>query len=166
MSRMKAYAARHPLANSFGIFVQQRRKELLLTQIQLGKRVGCSGPYVSKIERGEKHIPTTYLLIRLSLGLELPLSELMVRGGLIEKCRYPEYLDTAVESIDKWRSFRELTESARVVEQMAKILCENSTKVAPDLRHLLNPLKLHAETLKRELRVSVSAPPTGVIHVA
>ena len=43
---------------SFGDWVRDRRKELGLTQEQLGERARLKGAYISRIERGERHTTT------------------------------------------------------------------------------------------------------------
>jgi transcriptional regulator with XRE-family HTH domain len=141
--------------------VAKRRKEVGLTQAKLAAQLDSTAAYVSKIERGERRVPGTVTLMLLAVALEVPLSALMVRGGLVERCRYPEHLDAALTALEGWRSTVRITEAARVLEEMASILHRNQDKVPAELKHLLNPLKTHADTLRGELRVAVESNPRG-----
>lgn len=151
----------HPANTKFGSYVATRRHELKLSQGKLAALLGVNRTYVSRIETGDRRVPQSATLIRLAVALDVPLSTLMVRGGIVEKCRHPEYLDSAIEALEGWRSTLRITESVRVLDELATILADNGDKVTKDYRHLLNPLKTHANTLKRELRVSISPNPKG-----
>ena len=41
-------------AGTFGAWLRTRRKQLDLTQAELGRRAGCSGAAIRKIEAGER----------------------------------------------------------------------------------------------------------------
>jgi transcriptional regulator with XRE-family HTH domain len=70
---------------SLGAYVRRRRKELGLTQAQLGERLGFKGStYVSDIENGKELTnPTQASLERLADALEVSLSELVTDAGLV-----------------------------------------------------------------------------------
>ncbi len=61
-------------APSFGGWLKERRKELDLTQIELGERVGCSEDTIQKIESGERR-PSKQIAQRLAECLHIPPDE-------------------------------------------------------------------------------------------
>lgn len=61
-----------------GYAVRVLRAELALSQEELGLRCGLHRNYVGAIERGEIN-PTLRILLKLSAGLHLRLSELILR---------------------------------------------------------------------------------------
>lgn len=63
-------------AKKFGSFIQQRRKELGLTQTQLGERIAVTAKAVSRWERGIG-FPDIHLLEPLAEALEVTVIELM-----------------------------------------------------------------------------------------
>ena len=77
--------------NSFGAWVRTRRRQLDLTQSELGKRAGCSEAAIRKIEADERK-PSRQLAELLAKAIEIPPSEKETflqfsRGVLIEEIR-------------------------------------------------------------------------------
>lgn len=64
-----------------GAFIQKRRKDLELTQNQLGERLNVSYQAVSKWERGES-LPDTTLLLALAQVLETSVDNILNGGHL------------------------------------------------------------------------------------
>lgn len=58
-----------------GRAIKARRKQLELSQEQLAERCGFDRTYISMLERGKRN-PSLLNLLRLSGGLEMPLSKL------------------------------------------------------------------------------------------
>ena len=154
-----ARTATLPAGNRFGKYVSKMRKRAGLTQAALAHALATTGQYVSRLETGASGTPNAISLLKMADALDVPLSTLLVRGGLIEKCRYPEHLDAANTALHSWRSVLTITESIRVVHETVRLLCDNENKLNVDYRHLLKPLKQHAERLRHELRVTVDAHP-------
>ena len=61
-------------ADTFGVWIKQRRKRLDLTQEMLAQRVGCSLSSIRKIERDERR-PSRQIAELLALHLEVPTEE-------------------------------------------------------------------------------------------
>ena len=59
---------------TFGVWVRTRRKQLDLTQAELGKRAGCSAAAIRKIEADERK-PSRQLAELLAQVLEIPIAE-------------------------------------------------------------------------------------------
>src|SRR5512139_3605430 len=59
---------------TFGVWVRTRRRQLDLTQAELGKRAGCSEAAIRKIEADERK-PSRQLAELLSRALEIPAAE-------------------------------------------------------------------------------------------
>ncbi len=154
-----ARTAALPRGNRFGKYLARLRKKLSLTQAAVGTQIGCSTMYISRLETGHSGAPNAISLIRLADALDVPLSVLLVKGGMVEKCRHPEHLDAAITAFDGWQRVLDITESARVLQETVRILCDNDKEVSPDYRHLLKPLKLHSERLRAKLRVTIDAHP-------
>lgn len=76
---------------SFGAWVRTRRRQLDLTQAELGKRAGCSEAAIRKIEADERK-PSRQLAELLAAALEIPTAEKetflhFARGILVENIR-------------------------------------------------------------------------------
>lgn len=76
---------------TFGAWVRTRRRQLDLTQAELGKRAGCSEAAIRKIEADERK-PSRQLADLLAAALEIPASERKLflqfaRGVLVEEIR-------------------------------------------------------------------------------
>ncbi|NWG05882.1 MAG: tetratricopeptide repeat protein [Chloroflexi bacterium] len=77
--------------STFGKWVRTRRRQLDLTQSELGKRAGCSGAAIRKIEADERK-PSRQLAELLAQVLQIPASERelflqFARGVLVEEIR-------------------------------------------------------------------------------
>jgi transcriptional regulator with XRE-family HTH domain len=68
---------------TFGNWLRERRKELDLTQFDLGERVGCSEDTIQKIERGERR-PSKQIAQRLAEVLHIPTGE---QGAFVAAAR-------------------------------------------------------------------------------
>src|SRR5947209_6563438 len=66
---------------ALGRFVRERRKELELTQVALGLRVGWAQERVSLLENGKYGMPSLPQLCRLADGLMLSTGELLSQAG-------------------------------------------------------------------------------------
>ena len=104
---------------TFGAWIRSRRKQLDLTQSELGKRAGCSEAAVRKIEADERK-PSRQLAELLAQALEIPASEKETflqfsRGVLIEEIRiepksHPHNLPALLTStIDRTRDLANVT---------------------------------------------------------
>ncbi|MFZ5882924.1 MAG: ATP-binding protein [Chloroflexota bacterium] len=76
---------------TFGAWIKSRRRQLDLTQSELGKRAGCSEAAIRKIEADERK-PSRQLAELLAAALEIPASERelflqFARGVLVEEIR-------------------------------------------------------------------------------
>lgn len=60
---------------SFGAAIRERRRQLDLTQEEVGKRIGTSTPYIGHLESGKRH-PSEKVIARLSDVLGLPSRDL------------------------------------------------------------------------------------------
>ena len=67
---------------ALGSLVRDRRKELGLTQTDLGDRLGWAQERVSLLENGKYGLPSLPQLCRLADGLELPFDALLRSVGL------------------------------------------------------------------------------------
>jgi two-component system, OmpR family, sensor kinase len=67
-----------------GSFIRERRMELLLTQVQLGERVGWTQERISILENGKYGMPSLPSLSRLASALDTRLSELLAAAGYSE----------------------------------------------------------------------------------
>jgi transcriptional regulator with XRE-family HTH domain len=67
---------------AFGQFVRHRRRELGLTQTQLGDRLGWAQERVSVLEHGKYGLPSLPQLYRLADALGLPLDELLPHASI------------------------------------------------------------------------------------
>ncbi len=77
------------IPESFGEWVKSRRRKLDLTQVELGKRAGCSAAAIRKVEADERK-PSRDLALSLSRALEIPDVDretflLMARGVFTDK---------------------------------------------------------------------------------
>lgn len=89
MSDMSQTNLEAPLQPSdvLGVVVRQLRRDLNLSQEELGARCSLDRTYVSDIERGNRN-PSLQSLWRLSEGLECPLSKIFRQvEEMIEKGR-------------------------------------------------------------------------------
>ena len=77
-------AAKRPVTIACGELVKDARLEANLTQEMLAKNMKSDRTYISMIERGERRI-TLASLERISIGLEVPISTLLV--SLSERLR-------------------------------------------------------------------------------
>jgi transcriptional regulator with XRE-family HTH domain len=68
---------------ALGLAVKARRGELKLTQEELSLRSGLHQRWISNVETGKRN-PSYASLRRLAAGLELPASELLLRGEALE----------------------------------------------------------------------------------
>lgn len=66
------------IAKAFGTILRQRRKELGLSQEQLGMEAAVNRNYISLIELGESQ-PTIGILFKLALALKMKPTELLSR---------------------------------------------------------------------------------------
>lgn len=64
-----------PALVSLGRAVSERRRDLGISQEDLGSRTGIDRTYISGIERGVRN-PTILMLLRVSKGLEIRLPDL------------------------------------------------------------------------------------------
>ncbi len=95
------------LPATFGVWVRTRRKQLDLTQSELGERAGCSEAAVRKIEADERK-PSRQLAELLARALEIPASEkdsflqfargVLMDGLRIETKSHPGNLPTLLTS--------------------------------------------------------------------
>lgn len=77
---------------SFGAWVRTRRRQLDLTQAELGKRAGCSEAAIRKFEADERK-PSRQLAELLAAALEIPITEKetflqFARGVLVDEVRF------------------------------------------------------------------------------
>lgn len=104
---------------TFGAWVRSRRRQLDLTQSELGKRAGCSEAAVRKIEADERK-PSRQLAELLAAALEIPASERetflqFARGVLVEEIRiapktHPHNLPALLTStVDRTRDLANVT---------------------------------------------------------
>lgn len=101
-----------PPAATFGAWIKSRRKQLDLTQSELGRRAGCSEAAIRKIEANERK-PSRQLAELLARALEIPAAEKEIfyrfsRGVLgeapVEARAHPNNLPTLLTStIDRAR---------------------------------------------------------------
>ncbi len=71
-NRYKMTAVKTPA--TFGAWIKSRRRQLDLTQVELGRRAGCSEAAIRKIEADERK-PSRQLAELLAAALEIPASE-------------------------------------------------------------------------------------------
>lgn len=64
------------LAAVFGAILRMYRRERLLTQVQLGKRVGVVHSFIASLETGKK-LPSLNMLLQLAAALEIKPSDLV-----------------------------------------------------------------------------------------
>ena len=104
-NRDKMIAVKTPA--TFGTWVRTRRRQLDLTQAELGKRAGCSEAAIRKIEANERK-PSRQLAELLGAALEISPSEKdtflqFARGAFVEEIRvetksHPHNLPTLLTS--------------------------------------------------------------------
>jgi len=68
-----------------GSLVRERRRELKLTQDALAERSGISQTHISQIEMGKTQRPELETLQALATALDVPVDELRVASGWVEK---------------------------------------------------------------------------------
>lgn len=66
---------------TLGELIRRRRRELKMTQAQLGKQIGVVGAYISKIEVGDQR-GSYEKLAKIALALALPWDEMMKTGEI------------------------------------------------------------------------------------
>lgn len=86
---------RQPDLEGLGTFVRERRRDLGLTQRQLGERIDWVQERVSLLERGGYGLPSLIILARLAEGLDTPLC------GLIAALGFGETLSDAVQQAER-----------------------------------------------------------------
>ena len=141
-----------PPTTEIGAFIQRVRLARGYTQQELSAALGCSAKYIHKLEHGERDVPQTVLLCRMAVVLEVPLSELLVRNGLVPRCDDPELLDVAPQALAAWRVNLLLRDSAHMAREVMDILVRNKHRIASDLHELLTTLTKHVSAIDIELR--------------
>lgn len=68
-----------------GTFIRERRRQLGLTQTQLGRRIGYYQERISALERGTYGLPSLPALEELAQALECELVELLCACGYLER---------------------------------------------------------------------------------
>lgn len=68
---------KYPAQIELGSRARERRHELGLSQMQLAERIGLHFTFVSSVERGERNLSLSSLLV-LASGLEIDPSDLVV----------------------------------------------------------------------------------------
>jgi transcriptional regulator with XRE-family HTH domain len=71
--------APHALVTALGMAIQNRRKELGLSQDELAERAGLHRTYLSEIERRSRNV-SVKILVRLAIALEMSPSSLMSKA--------------------------------------------------------------------------------------
>jgi transcriptional regulator with XRE-family HTH domain len=71
--------APHVLVTALGLSIQNRRKELGLSQDELADRAGLHRTYLSEIERRSRNV-SVKILVRIAMALEMSPAELMKRA--------------------------------------------------------------------------------------
>lgn len=113
--------------------------------------LGCHRAYVSKLESGEREVPQTFFLCKLSLVLRVPLSEMLARGQLISRCEDPALLDRVPEVLAAWRSSLRVRDSVRMMKETTDILGRNTHRMSHELHAVLTALTKHVNVLDMEL---------------
>jgi transcriptional regulator with XRE-family HTH domain len=94
------------------------RKFIGISQRELGRRIGMSGQYIAKIEKGER-APTIETLTKISNALEIELNELLERPKFSREL----FFDTIEE---KQISYEQLKNDCHLLDISIKtILCDN-----------------------------------------
>lgn len=108
-----------------GEVIHARRRELGLTQTELGARIGFSQERISLLERGTYGMPSLPGLRALASGLEWSLMDLLTAAGYLESARtmaHAEMTSTGVGLDVPRQEIRRLRdEKARLVSQMADL---------------------------------------------
>jgi transcriptional regulator with XRE-family HTH domain len=68
---------------ALGQFIRDRRRELGLTQTQLGARIGYYQERISSLECGTYGIPSLHSMHELAAALEVPVGQLLAAAGSI-----------------------------------------------------------------------------------
>lgn len=73
--------------SNFSEFLVNKRKEHGLSLRKLGAMVGCSAPFITAIEKGERYPPNVEILEGLAVALELTADERHMMYDLAAKAR-------------------------------------------------------------------------------
>ncbi len=67
--------------SKLGELIRRRRRELKLTQAELGKQIGVQNSYIAKIEKGRQR-GSYEMLAKISIALRLPWDEMYKTGEI------------------------------------------------------------------------------------
>ena len=125
---------------SFGMYLQNLRKDKGLTLIELSEKIGYSDAYISQVEKGRrKNRPTIEMLKALSEALDTPFSELLRKAGykdLAEGQYYKELFDATGlnQSFPNSNVATEYSEELKRVSELMDIYYNGINKWSVDIR--------------------------------
>jgi transcriptional regulator with XRE-family HTH domain len=130
---------------SFGAAIRERRRQLDLTQEEVGTRIGTSTPYIGHLESGKRH-PSEKVIARLSEVLGLPSRDLFFLAN-------PRARDLINERHNdrrrgSWEEFRRDARmrrafhiSAEEMELLARIADMGEVRAPRDFVYILNSVR-------------------------
>src|SRR6201993_3759203 len=96
---------------NFGQIIRERRRQLDLTQQEVGRRIKTSTPYVGHLESGKRH-PSDKILTRLAEVLGLDRRELFFLANPRAQALLSPEVESQAESA--WEDFRKNEQLRRV----------------------------------------------------
>jgi transcriptional regulator with XRE-family HTH domain len=140
-----------PPHNRFGRLIASLRKRIGYTQSEIAAILGITSNYLSKIETGEKGVPSSYILIKMADFYNIKLSRLMVAGGIMVKSMNPDKLDNVMRELKDAQAVENMIDSAKTILEIASVFENFHFRLPADVQELANPLKLQAKTLLQVL---------------
>lgn len=133
------------IERSFGAAIRERRRQLDLTQEEVGKLIGTSTPYIGHLESGKRH-PSEKVIARLSEVLGLSGRDLffLANPGARELVNgsAPEHRRTAWEEFRRdprlRRAFNIAADEMNLLEQVAAM---GEVRSPRDLIYVLNAVR-------------------------
>lgn len=115
-------------SDTFPGWLKRRRKQLDLTQAELGARVGCSAATIRKLEAGERK-PSLQLAELLGRALQVPEGEMetflrLARGGVLDSAPAAPHLQPALPPENLPAPLTSLVNRMRAVEAVTSLLAD------------------------------------------
>lgn len=133
------------IQRTFGAVIRERRRQLDLTQDEVGKRIKTSTPYIGHLESGKRH-PSEEVIARLSEVLGLESRELF----LLANPRARDLLsgENSRRKRSAWEEFRrdERTRrahniSAEEMELLGRVAAMGEARAPRDFIYVLNAIR-------------------------
>lgn len=133
------------IERSFGAAIRERRRQLDLTQEEIGKRIETSTPYIGHLESGKRH-PSEKVIARLSEVLGLSSRELFFLANPAARELVNGASDERRHST--WDEFRRDPRTRRAhniaadeMELLARVAAMGEVRTVRDFLYVLNAVR-------------------------